>query len=59
MTAADAERRLDQAAERLRKLASFNGTYGARLGAEAAYGEAYQVLVRMGERRQLRRRYRR
>lgn len=59
MDARDPEARLGRALERLQKLATFNGPHGARLGAESEYGEAYQALVRLGRRRQLRAKYRR
>ncbi len=49
---------LRQAHDRLQKLASYNGPYGARTSAEQQYGEAYQALVRAGARPQLRGKYR-
>jgi hypothetical protein len=53
-----AERRMDLALEKLQKLAASNAPYGTRQGAEAEYGAAYQALVRLGVRRQLRAKYR-
>lgn len=52
------ERQLNRTHERLQKLASISGTYGARLGAEQNYAEAYQALVRAGLRPQIREKYR-
>ncbi len=53
-----AEREMTRAHERLQKLASFNGPYGARVGAEQQYAQAYQALVRLGLRPQIRTKYR-
>jgi hypothetical protein len=44
--------------ERLQKLAASNAPFGSRQGAESRHGEAFQVLVRLGARRQLRGKYR-
>lgn len=49
---------MDRASERLQKLASYNGPYGARVGAEQQYGESYQELVRLSMRPQIRAKYR-
>jgi hypothetical protein len=54
-----AERKLEAAQARLQKLASFGAPYGHRVGAEQQYAEAYQDLVRLGARSQLRLKYRR
>jgi len=53
-----AEGRMNAAYERLQKLAGSNAPLGGKQGAENSYGAAYQVLVRMGARRQLRGKYR-
>lgn len=53
------EARLRQAFEALQRLATYNGPYGARTSAEQKYGEAYQALVRVGARPQVRAKYRR
>jgi len=49
---------IDQALERLQRLASDNVPYGSRVTAEKNYGEAYQMLVRKGLKPQIRRKYR-
>jgi protein tyrosine/serine phosphatase len=53
-----AERQMDKTLERLQRMAASNAPFGARQGAENEYGQAYQVLVRLGVRRQLRAKYR-
>lgn len=53
-----AERRMDQTAERLQKLAGTNAPYGAKVTAEQNYGQAYEALARLGLRRPLRGKYR-
>lgn len=53
-----AERALDSATDRLGRLAG-SAPLGKRRQAETIYGQAYQELVRLGARRQLRAKYRR
>lgn len=53
-----AERAIGTATQKLQKLASFNGPYGARVNAEQEYGQSYQDLVRLGLRPQIRAKYR-
>lgn len=52
------ERVMEQRHERLQKLAASNAPFGTRGNAEKLYGESYQALVRTGQRRQLRGKYR-
>lgn len=53
----DAERQLEKAAAQLGNLPS-SASLSRRQSAESAYGRAYQRLVRLGARRQLRTKYR-
>jgi hypothetical protein len=55
---AAAERELDKCFDVFRKLGGSNPV-GQRNGAEARYGDAYQLLVRLGARSQLKLKYRR
>lgn len=55
----DAERALNARLVKLQSLASVGATYGSRCNAEQLYGDAYQALVRTGQRPQLRAKYRR
>ena len=51
-------RKLDEALDKLQKLAGVGAPFSARSGAEARYGEAYQEEVRAGRAPQIARRYR-
>lgn len=53
-----AEGVLNATLERLQKLAASNAPYGAKQGAEANHAAAYQALVRLGARPQIRAKYR-
>ena len=50
--------KLDKALARLQSLAASNAPLGSRVTAETNYGQAYQELVRTGQRRQIRKKYR-
>jgi hypothetical protein len=49
---------LDQALDRLQRLAAFGAPFGARVSAEIMYGQEYQRLVAAGEKPQIRKKYR-
>lgn len=51
-------RKLEEALDKLQKLASVGAPFSARSGAEARYGDAYQEEVRAGRAPQIARRYR-
>jgi hypothetical protein len=57
MTIEQAEHALDQAFRDLGRLGSVTAV-GKRRGMEAKYGQAYQALVRLGARPQIRAKYR-
>lgn len=51
-------RKLDEALDRLQKLAGVGAPFSARSGAEARYADAYQEEVRAGNKPQIGRKYR-